>query len=317
MILARWTLKQILATWLILCASGPLAWGQAVAPPAAPGGDPLGERDPFEEARQRLREMEERLNQLLRDHLGRDGFPFNDDLFPPLRPWPMPRLGALPPARTPARANPNTWEEPRLGARLAVPNATLAEQLDLPRDTGLILEELAPNGPAAKAGLKAHDILLELAGQSVPRSQEAFRKQLATLKSDTVYEAVVLRKGVKQTLKGLQVAEAPAPPAVAQEPRAEPNRLPRWDFPELRLPAWGAWGGKTNVFRFSRQNDQFSAEIQSDGVTYYVEGKRTANGPELTKLRIDRDGKSQTYERLQDVPEADRAQVERLLRSVR
>ncbi|MFQ3592491.1 MAG: PDZ domain-containing protein [Gemmataceae bacterium] len=307
MILPRWTLKQTLYTLLLLCASGSLAWGQAVAPPE---NDPTL-RDPFEEARQRMREMEERLNQFLRDRFGMEGFPFEGDLFPPMRPLPFPRLGPLPQPRTSPRTN--TLEEPRLGARLAVPNATLADQLDLPRESGLIIEELSPNGPAAKAGLRAHDILLEVAGQSVPRSLDAFRKHLTTLQSGVSHDVVVMRKGVKQTIKGLQLADTPAP-----ADRAEPN-LFRWDFPELRLPAIGAAGlnGKTNVFRFSRQNEHFRAEIRNDGVTYFVEGKQTADGPVLDKLRIDRDGKSQSYERLQDVPEADRSRIEQLLRSIR
>jgi hypothetical protein len=303
MILKRWMMLS-----MILFASATLTHGQNVAPAPAPLPAPLMGRDPFEEARQRMREMEERMDQLFRERFGEQAFPFDGEPFPRL-----PRL--LPPLRPPIRpSSPSSQEEPRLGARLALPSATLAEQLDLPRDQGLILEELAPSGAAAKAGLRAHDILLELAGQPVPRSLEAFQKQLAAMKSDAPCEVTVMRKGVKQTIKGVQLAQArPAQPR--DEVRDEVLPLPRWDFPELRIPAKG--GTATNVFRFSQQGEQFSAEMQSDGVTYSLVGKRTADGPVLTQIRVERDGKTQSYSNLAEVPEADRVRVERLLRSIR
>ena len=303
MILKRWMMLS-----MILFASATIAHGQNVAPAPAPLPAPLMGRDPFEEARQRMREMEERMNQLFRERFGEPALPFEGEPFPRL-PRVVPPLRPL--NRPSASAN---LEEPRLGARLALPSATLAEQLDLPRDQGLILEELAPNGAAAKAGLRAHDILLELAGQPVPRSVEAFQKQLATIKSDAPCEVAVMRKGVKQTVKGLQLAQA-RPVERRDEVRDEVLPVPRFDFPELRIPANG--GMATNVFRFSRQGEQFSAEIQSDGAAYSLVGKRTADGPVLTQIRVERDGKTQNYERLADVPEADRARVERLLRSIR
>jgi hypothetical protein len=317
MILMRGKTKGWMTACVILCASASLGWGQGVVPPQEG-------RDPFEEARQRMRAMEERMNELLRQRLGPDAIPpeifpreiLPREIFPredvPLLPRPFPIPRTLPAPR------PENREEPRLGARLTLPTATLVEQLDLPRETGLVLEELAPNGAAAKAGLKAHDILLELAGRPVPRSPEAFAKELAAFKSDAPCEAVVMRKGVKQTIKGLQLPAAPAPERserVERGGREEPNPLPRWELPELRIPVAG--GGKANVFRFSRQGEQFAAEIQSGGVRYHLQGKRTATGPVLTGVQIEREGKVQTYDRLEAMPEADRAAVERLLRSIR
>src|SRR2546427_795221 len=56
----------------------------------------------------------------------------------------------------------------RLGAMMELPNPTLIEQLDLPKEQGMVLCDVLADSAAAKAGLKPHDILLELNGQPVP-----------------------------------------------------------------------------------------------------------------------------------------------------
>ncbi len=44
--------------------------------------------------------------------------------------------------------------------------------LDLPADQGLYVSDLVAEGPAAAAGLKQHDILLELKGQPLKEPAE-------------------------------------------------------------------------------------------------------------------------------------------------
>src|SRR5262249_44721292 len=66
----------------------------------------------------------------------------------------------------PGRAD-GSQQEGRLGVQLRKPSAALADQLDLPKGQGMVVEEVGPNSPAAKAGVKANDILLELDGKAV------------------------------------------------------------------------------------------------------------------------------------------------------
>src|SRR5439155_21475502 len=61
---------------------------------------------------------------------------------------------------------------------------------------------------AAKAGMKAHDILLEINGKVVPDDTTEFLKIMNEIKADKPVDAVVLRKGKKETLKGLSLPEA-------------------------------------------------------------------------------------------------------------
>jgi hypothetical protein len=54
----------------------------------------------------------------------------------------------------------------RLGAALAPIPAALNEKLDL-KGEGLLIERVAPGGPADKAGIKRHDILLAVGGKPI------------------------------------------------------------------------------------------------------------------------------------------------------
>jgi hypothetical protein len=90
-----------------------------------------------------------------------------------------------------------------LGARLGPPSATLVDQLELPKGQGLVVRELRPGSTGAKAGLRTHDILLELGSKSVPSSLEDFSKQVQALARNKPLDVVVMRRGRTEKLKGL------------------------------------------------------------------------------------------------------------------
>ena len=73
----------------------------------------------------------------------------------------------------------------------------------------MVVQDVMAESAAAKAGMKPHDILLEFNGQVVPSKIEEFLKQLDAIKANTPVDAVVLRKGKKETLKGISLPEAP------------------------------------------------------------------------------------------------------------
>jgi hypothetical protein len=112
-------------------------------------------------------------------------------------------------------------DEGRFGARLGKPSDTLADQLDLPRDHGLVVEEVSANSTAGRAGIKRHDILLELDGQAVVSDLAKFAKRVAAIKPKMPIKAVVLRKGKKVTINKLTLPKA----APANVPAAGPGRF--------------------------------------------------------------------------------------------
>src|SRR5262249_46263788 len=148
----------------------------------------------------------------------------------------------------------------RLGAMLATPNATLVEQLALPKGQGLVLEEVPEGTAAAKAGLKPHDILLDIDGKAVPKDVVAFASLLAKIKEDTPVEVIVLRRGKNETLKGLKLPKAEPGsdlgagdfqrflPPMPAAPFA-PQPLPAFGPPQMMMPPFGGNGVTTTIFR--------------------------------------------------------------------
>lgn len=216
------------------------------------------------------------------------------------------QLGDLAPMpAAPAPAAPTSYES-RLGARLSGPGAALIDQLDLPRGQGLLVGEVDPNSPAAKAGLKANDILLELDGKPVPSEAADFRKQLDGYKVGTKVDLVVMRRGVRQTVKGLELADARPIAAEAG------GGLPVAPLDGIRVPGVGA--GLVGRATLMREDDQFTIQLAQGGTNYTVSGKATAAGAQVSEVVIEKGDETNTYAGLSAVPEAERAKVKELAR---
>ena len=234
----------------------------------------------MKEFRQQMQKMGEAMKQLQRGggFGGFGGF------------GPMP--GGMPAVRRASVA------EARLGARLREPSAAMADQLDLPKDQGQVLEEVGPNSPAAKAGLKEHDVLLEVNGQAVPRKRDELEKVLSGVAADKSVDAVVMRKGKKETLKGLKLPQAKA----AAQPAP------------LRLGRPGVFGGlKNGMTAVTRNNDEFTAKHSAGGVTSVVKGTASDGKATPSEITIEADGKSSSYASVEKVPAEHQETVKKLL----
>ncbi len=168
----------------------------------------------------------------------------------------------------------------RLGAHVRPPEPALAAQLDLPKGQGLVLEEVSPNSPAARAGMKSHDILLELAGKSVPSGNTAFGELIKGVKPNTPVDAVVMRKGKKETIKGVSLPES-----------ARPTR---------------------GLTQLSSDGSKFTVQHTDTGRIVVVTGKIVKGKGEVTGVRIVGQGRIANYDSLEKVPEADRELVKQL-----
>lgn len=99
-------------------------------------------------------------------------------------------------------------EEERLGIHTTVPSSTLVNQLGLIKEqgtVGMVLDRVAKDSPAAKAGFQVHDVLVQLDGKPVPSDTAKFKKLLSEIKPGTGVEAVVLRKGKQHTIAGVTI----------------------------------------------------------------------------------------------------------------
>jgi len=187
--------------------------------------------------------------------------------------------------------------EPRLGITVQKPMPIIIDQLDLPVGQGIIIQEMVPNGLAAKAGLKVHDILLEIGGKSVPSVPVDFISTLRDMKADAPVDLVLLRKGRKETIKGIEFIDAPKVEAPAP-------------LPPLRR-------GNSESSSVQIINNQFTIEYGSGELQIVIRGMIADRQPTPEAITI-RDGDKQTeYKALKDVPEAYQETVTRALKSIK
>ncbi|MBI1914861.1 MAG: PDZ domain-containing protein [Planctomycetes bacterium] len=211
----------------------------------------------------------------------------------------------------------------RLGARLASPSGTLAEQLALPRGQGLVVEEVPQGSAAAKAGLKPHDILLEIDGKAVPSSVDDFARLLEKFTENTPVDVVVLRRGKNETLKGLKLPKA-EPGAIVRTADVQvplPPLPPGGPLPFAPLappgvaPAEGLMqpiGGNGVITTLFHDHDRFIARHQEGSLIITLTGKAGA-GKEVEEIRVQDGRESDKYTSADKVPEAYRAKVKNLV----
>ena len=203
---------------------------------------------------------------------------------------------------------------PRMGVALQRPAQVLIDQLDLPAGRGLVIVEVQADSPAARAGLRKSDILLELAGKAVSSDINEFYRDLRDLKSDVEVGATILRRGQKESIKGLKLAEAKNLPG-----------LPNFQLPDL-AGAINPGLGNVRVRTTTNGNEVMKVRIANDDVVIeYGQGELRAtiqgsleNGAvKVSEIRI-RDGKEETrVGAVAEVPERHRALVARMLDTVK
>jgi beta-lactamase regulating signal transducer with metallopeptidase domain len=174
-----------------------------------------------------------------------------------------------------------------LGIQVRKPDPALADQLDLPKGQGLLIEHLVPGSPAAKGGLKPHDILLELDGKPVPDSAADVVGMLEQGVSNNAVVVTVLRKG-----KRLQL------------------RLPLTSsLTHAQTPDSGGPANRTAITTLLRTPDGFSARYQEGRLLITVAGSLT----KIRDIQIRDAGKSVTYQSLDQVPAPYRGKVQNLI----
>ncbi len=255
-------------------------------------------RDQNAEAFRRLaemqRDMQKRMAEDFRRLEGREGFGRLD-----VQPFVIGPDGLFAPVSRNAA-------QPRLGVKIEKVSAVLAEQLDLPKDSGIVISDVTAGSAAEKAGLKKNDVLLKLAGKDVPTDPEAFTALVGKLNAGEKLDAEVLRKGKKETVKGIELPEV--------------KRPVRGDSGVGR-PGGGERGGVVvggnEQVQLQINGDEASLQATVGDAAYTVTGTVEKGKLTPTKIVVKEGRESKEYASLDKMPEDQKATVERLLGKVR
>ncbi|RTL74255.1 MAG: DegQ family serine endoprotease [Bradyrhizobiaceae bacterium] len=99
-----------------------------------------------------------------------------------------------------AKSGGKAVRRPWLGARLQAVTPEIAETLGLPRPSGALVTNIAPNSPAAKAGMKVSDLIVSIDGQNVD-DPNGFDYRFATRPLGGTAQVDVRRQNVVIKLK--------------------------------------------------------------------------------------------------------------------
>ncbi len=122
-----------------------------------------------------------------------------------------------------------------LGVGIATVNRAAVKELKLPVSAGVLVTDVAKNGPAAKAGLAEGDVITSINGHGV-KTSDALRNTIALIKPGTQVDLEVThRDGKTQTVKA-KLADLPddtaqVAPAKQQRKQRQPQ-VRRWTYPD-------------------------------------------------------------------------------------
>jgi hypothetical protein len=205
-------------------------------------------------------------------------------------------------------------DEPRLGVQVEPPGAALADQLDLPENQGLVLSEVTPDSPAARVGLKTHDVLLELNGKPVPSDAQQFAGCLAAIEANQPVDVVVLRKGRRETLKGLTLPEAKVDRAEQSQRPAPVPAAPRLDLFRRGIPdAHNQIGSRTSLVR---NKDAFHILHKDGPLRFTVIGTLVDGRPTVRSVMVADGPTTHLFDSLEKVPAEFREKIRALLSRV-
>ena len=174
---------------------------------------------------------------------------------------------------------------PRFGVQTAkVPDA-LIEQLDLARDTGLLVQDVIAGSIAEKSGVKKNDVLLKFAGKDVPTDTTSFSALVNKQKAGEKFDVVVLRKSKEVKIEGVTLPELKK---VAREGRP-------WQSMQIQI-----------------QNDDVTIDATADGMNYKLSGPMVEGTFTPDSIVVG----EKKYDSLDKVPEADQAPVKALINRV-
>jgi Zn-dependent protease with chaperone function len=205
-----------------------------------------------------------------------------------------------------------TTGQGRLGVEVEPPGSALVEQLGLPKDLGLVIVNVREGSPADKAGLRKNDILLEVDARGVPSDNTKLMQMLADIKANKPFDVMVLRKGQKETIKGVTLPGQPEA-GVFKLKLMDDN----WGGPgALQLPVFP--NAKDGIMMTTfRNSDKFTSRYQEGSLIITVLGKVDKGDSVVTQITVQDGAQSNEYASVEKVPPQYRDKVDHVIQMIR
>jgi serine protease Do len=161
-----------------------------------------------------------------------------------------------------------------------------------------------------------NDIILAFAGKPVSDNAEEFARRVMEVKANEKVDLVVLRKGKKVEVKGV---ELPAVPVRPEFPRPAPVPFPAVPFPELpQLKPVGVPDGFDSVSVSTNNETGFTLKAKKGAQTYVLTGAFDDEGdPRPTSIKISEGDTTVEVPKLKDLPKERQTEVNQLLKVLR
>jgi serine protease Do len=120
-----------------------------------------------------------------------------------------------------------------IGVQIQPVTKDIADSLGLKKAEGALVAEPQANGPAAKAGIEAGDVIISVDGTPVRNARELSR-MIGGMAPNASVKIVVLRKGAEKTVT-LTLGELPNQREASATPSSEEREAPGSDLSRLGL----------------------------------------------------------------------------------
>jgi hypothetical protein len=194
--------------------------------------------------------------------------------------------------------------QPRFGATVEKIPPAMVEQLNLDKDTGILIVGVVPGTVADKLGLKKNDVLLRFAGKDIPSDPESFVTMVGNVKGGQKIDVTVLRKGKEETFKDVVLPEAKQPEARGFGPAFGGG---------LAVGDGGGFGQMSIMIN----DGDVTISASKDGVKYAITGRFEGGKLATDKITVTEGKESDTFDDLKEVPEKHRGEVEKLIGRIR
>lgn len=216
----------------------------------------------------------------------------------------------------------------RLGIRVDRVAPGVAEDNNVPAGRGVLAAEVLPNTPAAKAGVRANDIIVEFAGQPVTAEPAAFVTQVQRAKAGEKHDMTVVRDGKREVIRGIVLPAADAPinprarlleelaPIVGADGRPLVEGLPgRGLAPRAVPPREGE--RRSSGVTVEVRDGEATVTGEDGGVRFNIVGTVGPNGLVPTKIEVTENGRTVSAESVDGLPEQYRERARQMLGRVR